>query len=63
MEPTMAKAKAPGAESVAEKSGRALVDLPAFGLKSGEYGTLPTGDANALSDLGSFDVKAEKAVA
>ena len=56
----MAKAKQAGAESVAEKAGRALVDIPAQGLKSGDYATLPAEVADALEAIGAFDTKAIK---
>ena len=47
-----------GAESVAEKSGRALVDLPAYALKSGDYATLPADVADTLQSVGAFDTQA-----
>ena len=47
-----------GAESVAEKSGRALVDLPAYELKSGDYATLPADVADTLQSVGAFDTQA-----
>ena len=56
----MAKIKQSGAESVAEKQGRALVDIPALGLLSGDYATLPAGTADAYAAIGMFDTKAEK---
>ncbi len=55
----MAKVKQAGAESVAEKAGRALVDIPAQGLKSGDYATLPAEVADALEGIGAFDTKAK----
>ena len=55
----MAKVKQAGAESVAEKAGRALVDIPAQGLKSGDYATLPAEVADALEVIGAFDTKAK----
>lgn len=48
------------AESVAEKAGRALVDLPAHDLKSGDYATLPADVADALEAIGHFDTKAKE---
>ena len=45
-------------EHVAEKAGRALIDLPAYGLQSGEYATLPSDVADALSAIGAFDTNA-----
>lgn len=56
----MAKAKQAGAESVAEKAGRALVDLPVHQLKSGDYATLPVSVADALEAIGQFDTKAQE---
>lgn len=56
----MAKAKLAGAESVAEKQGRALVDLPVHQLKSGDYATLPVSVADALEAIGQFDTKAKE---
>ena len=56
----MAKAKQTGAESVAEKAGRALVDIPAQQLKSGDYATLPVSVADALEAIGQFDTKAKE---
>ena len=55
----MAKAKQAGAESVAGKAGRALVDIPAHQLKSGDYATLPAEVADALEGIGAFDTKAK----
>lgn len=46
------------AESAAEKFGRALVDLPAHNLKSGDYATLPADVADTLADAGMFDLNA-----
>ena len=54
----MAKAKSADAESVAEKRGRALVDIPALGLNSGDYATLPAATADAYAATGAFDTKA-----
>ena len=56
----MAKIKSAGAESVAEKAGRALVDIPAQRLKSGDYATLPAEVADALEAIGAFDTKAKE---
>lgn len=47
-----------GAESVAEKSGRALVDIPSHELKSGDYATLPADVADTLERVGAFDTQA-----
>ena len=55
----MAKVKQAGAESVAEKAGRALVDIPSQNLKSGDYATLPSDVADALEAIGAFDTKAK----
>jgi len=38
--------------------GRALIDLPAHGLKCGEYGDLPKAVAGAYIKAGHFDPKA-----
>jgi hypothetical protein len=38
--------------------GRALIDLPAHGLKCGEYGDLPKAVASAYIKAGHFDPKA-----
>lgn len=43
-----------------EKTGRALIDLPAYDLKSGDYGILPIATAEALAAIGAFDTKAER---
>ena len=53
----MAKTKP---ESVAEKRGLALVDLPSHNLKSGEFATLPNAVADALAANGQFDTKAKE---
>jgi len=45
-------------QQVAEKAGRALIDLPAHGLLSGEYGAIPSETADALSAIGAFDTNA-----
>ena len=58
----MAKAKQTGAESVAGKAGRALVDIPAHQLKSGDYATLPAEVADALEAIGAFDTKAKAGI-
>ena len=58
----MAKAKQAGAESVAEKAGRALVDIPSQNLKSGDYATLPAEVADALEAIGAFDTKAKAGI-
>lgn len=58
----MAKAKQTGAESVAEKAGRALVDIPSQQLKSGDYATLPAEVADALEVIGAFDTKAKAGI-
>ena len=54
----MAKAKQADAKSVAEKAGRALVDIPSQKLKSGDYATLPAEVAAALASVGAFDTNA-----
>lgn len=54
----MARVKTNDAESAAEKSGRALIDLPAYDLKSGDYGSIPSADAAALAANGAFDLLA-----
>ena len=58
----MAKAKQADAESVAEKAGRALVDIPSQNLKSGDYATLPAEVADALEVIGAFDTKAKAGI-
>ena len=58
----MAKVKQAGAESVAEKAGRALVDIPSQQLKSGDYATLPADVADALEVIGAFDTKAKAGI-
>lgn len=45
-------------EQVAEKAGRALIDLPAHDLAAGEYASLPSEIADALASIGSFDLNA-----
>ena len=55
----MAKAKQADAKSVAEKAGRALVDIPSQNLKSGDYATLPAEVADALEVIGAFDTAAK----
>lgn len=54
----MAKVKT--AEPVAEKQGRALVDLPSYELLSGDYASLPSDVADALESFGAFDTKAKE---
>lgn len=54
----MAKAKSADVESVAEKRGRALVDIPVLGLLSGEFAALPAAAAAAYEAIGAFDTKA-----
>ena len=56
----MAKVKTADSESVAEKSGRALIDIAAHKLKSGDYAKLPEKDADALEAIGAFDTKAKE---
>lgn len=56
----MARVKTADAESVAEKFGRALVDIPAHNLKSGEYTKLPAEVADALAAIGAFDTQAQE---
>ena len=58
----MAKAKQADAKSVAEKAGRALVDIPSQNLKSGDYATLPAEVADALEVIGAFDTKAKAGI-
>lgn len=55
----MAKAKKTESQE-GEKFGRALVDLPAHDLKSGDYGSLPAAVADALEAQGAFDTKAQE---
>lgn len=55
----MAQAKKAVTESVAEKFGRALVDIPSHNLASGDYATLPADIANALAATGAFDTQAQ----
>lgn len=38
--------------------GRALVDLPQYGLRCGDYGEIPDKEAVALIEAGSFDPQA-----
>ena len=54
----MARTKQTEAESAAEKFGRALVDIPAHDLKSGDYASLPADIADALAANGAFDLGA-----
>lgn len=54
----MARTKQNEAESAAEKFGRALIDLPAHDLKSGDYASLPADVADALAANGAFDPNA-----
>lgn len=54
----MARMKQNEAESAAEKFGRALIDLPAHDLKSGDYASLPSDVADALAANGAFDTNA-----
>ena len=42
-----------------EVQGRALVDIAALGLKSGEYATLPIEVAQMYSAVGMFDMGAK----
>lgn len=46
------------AKQVAEKAGRALIDLPAYKLLSGEYATLTADVADSLEAIGAFDTNA-----
>lgn len=39
-------------------SGRALVDIPAVGAKSGDFVTIPAELAKQLAEAGDFDPKA-----
>jgi hypothetical protein len=45
-------------EIVEAVRGRALVDLPAFGLACGAFGEVPSPDAESLIAGGQFDDKA-----
>lgn len=56
----MARTKTSDDKSVAEKNGRALVDLPNYNLKSGDYAKLPAEDADSLESIGAFDTKAQE---
>lgn len=38
--------------------GRALVDLPQYRLRCGDYGEIPDKEAVALIEIGSFDPQA-----
>lgn len=42
----------------AEVSGRALVDIPQLGLRSGQYATLSADDYSANCDESNFDTAA-----
>lgn len=39
---------------------RALVDIPAHGLKAGDYGSLPADVAQSYVDAGAFDIQAKQ---
>ena len=54
----MAKAKQSAEMSAAEKFGRALIDIEAHNLKSGDYATLPADVADSLAAAGMFDLNA-----
>jgi len=43
-----------------EVHGRALVDIPSYGLKSGDYGSLPADVAQVYIDAGAFDAQAQQ---
>lgn len=43
-----------------EVAGRALVDIPLVGAKSGDFISLPAEVAKALTESGEFDPKAVK---
>jgi hypothetical protein len=45
-------------EPIPDVPGRALIDLPAYGLKCGEYGALPAAIAASLAFSGEFDPRA-----
>lgn len=55
---TAPPAKATRASKKKDVSGRALIDIPAHGLKCGEYGTLPADVSAALQAAGEFDPNA-----
>lgn len=62
-QPTVEGADDPAAENAAGAEqepvrGRALVDLPAYDLKCGEFGSLPYETARALWASGYFDPRA-----
>lgn len=48
----------PATEEVAYVTGRALVDIPALGLRSGDYVTLLESEFYAYADSGNFDTAA-----
>lgn len=48
----------PAAAAIETVRGRALVDLPAFGLACGEFGEIPAPDADSLIVGGQFDDQA-----
>lgn len=45
-------------QETGEVGGVALVDIPAFNAKCGEWIVLPSEQAKALEDAGEFDTKA-----
>lgn len=54
----------PGATAETQQElvrGRALIDLPAHGIKCGEFGDLPAAVAQSLAAAGEFDPKAVEA--
>lgn len=57
-DPDPARIEPPSSEPV---RGRALIDLPAHGLKCGEYGALPAAVAPAMIEAGAFDPQAAEA--
>lgn len=55
---TAQPAKSSKSSKKKDVSGRALVDIPAHGLKCGDYATIPADAAEALAAAGEFDTKA-----
>lgn len=49
----------PKKEVTGEVTGRALVDIPSIGAKSGDYVTIPAELAAELEAAGDFDAKAK----
>ena len=50
----------PKKEDTATKTGVALVDIEALGLKSGEFASLPSAEADLYESVGMFDTKAKQ---